>query len=332
MHFLHNRWPRLNYRTKHYRASLQYSCHNDTVAQTYAFQPLEGGSSISPEHLATIQLGFEHQFIVRDLIPMATEPVSKNQHGENHFQAFGPHGYGLIRIMNEPCEHQVGLFMAPFVNGTPRKVLRRQDGSGRYDIDFAPEHATALNCVEITVLYRLQHLNQPTTLERDMLSIKDLSQMREALRQTCFTPIRYSSQPHLNFIISRNTEHILSVCSIPVMSFANITGENGTIGEISQESGSNSTSEQDTSRQNRVRGGSEAPKTMTDSDNGEGSGKRSRETSTRSRGRTSNGSSHGACAAANLEFRDGNRTMVKGELVLTCGDLRGHTIDTQSSL
>lgn len=65
---------------------------------------------------------------------------------------------------------------------------------------------------------------------------------------------------------------------------------------------------------------------MTDSD------KESSEISTRSRGRIRNGFPHGASAAANLESRDGNKTRVKGELALTCGDLRGHTIDTQSSL
>lgn len=350
VHFLHNRWPRFDYQTKHYRASLQYSCHNDTVAQTYVFHPLEEGSSIPLEHFAAARLGFEHQFIVHDLVPMATALVPKNQPGEDQSMAFGPHNYGLLRIMNGPSNDsadaeavrkltsvatkrddaksnpQVGLLMAPFVNGTPRKVLQRQDESGRYYIDFSPEHTTALNCIEITVLYRMQHLQQPKTLERDMLSIKDLSQMREALRQTCFKPIRYSSQPHLNFIISRNLEHVLSVCSVPVTNFEELTGENVTTGGNDQAFGSNSTSKQDTPRQNGAYGGSEGPERMTDSD------KESSETSKRSRGRIRNGFPHGASAAANSESRDGNKIRVKGELVLTCGDLRGHTIDTQSSL
>lgn len=142
----------------------------------------------------------------------------------------GQNRYSLVTRHRMPAparDEAVGLVIAVFVNNRATKIAKTQDEShsGTYEIDFDHENVHAFergwgsksdNSLEITVVYKLQHMAERYSWKSTLIpfSVLDLSDL--VAQNSYSRSLSLSTSEHLNFIMKRNLEHILSVCSIPV--------------------------------------------------------------------------------------------------------------------
>ena len=112
----------------------------------------------------------------------------------------------------------VGLFLSAFVGGYPQETSHAYDHV--FDIiidDHTWNEAVQAGQLEITLAYTLKIFPLEYT-PADLISpvtMKDYSAAKSLLGKP-FHLRELSEDQHLNFILWRNIEHILSVCSIPV--------------------------------------------------------------------------------------------------------------------
>lgn len=142
----------------------------------------------------------------------------------------GQNQYSLIvRHRQRYADEAFGLIIAIFVNGYPTKI--RYDKSSRtYQIDLGSEAVHEFEqdlepkpdtSLEITVAYRLQLMEEGDSWDSTLIPISVLD-FTDLMAQNSMAQNRYghrlslSTSPHLDFIMKRNLEHILSVCSMPV--------------------------------------------------------------------------------------------------------------------
>ena len=114
-------------------------------------------------------------------------------------------------------DQNVGLFVSPFVNGDAQQPSRLDDYSFEILVNDSWEKAVVAGKLEITLAYTLElfPLNPKPADLVSPVTTEDYSRARHQLKGPSRLP-QLSEDPHLNFILWRNVEHILSVCSIPV--------------------------------------------------------------------------------------------------------------------
>lgn len=116
----------------------------------------------------------------------------------------------------------VGLIIAVFVNGHPTKIAKTQDNSnGTYDIDLNSEDVEKFELcqkskLEVTVAYKLRLMTSGCSWESTLIPLSELN-LSDCMAQNSYDPnLSFSTSEHFDYIIKRNLEHILSVCSVPV--------------------------------------------------------------------------------------------------------------------
>ncbi|PTB66519.1 hypothetical protein BBK36DRAFT_1118914, partial [Trichoderma citrinoviride] len=126
----------------------------------------------------------------------------------------------------------IALFITPFINGIRQQPTDEDGNLPR--IDDAPQtrkdgnfYVTAdqrvrnsnsnKETLEITLAYTLQLFpSEQLETSTSPVSEADLEEAKQRINTESLTPISISADRHLDFILHRNLEHILSVCSIPV--------------------------------------------------------------------------------------------------------------------
>lgn len=160
---------------------------------------------------------------------------SETAGAEGYSTVLGPRNFGLVRThqgyrelnledtrrpmffkssKKRDVDNVVGLAMTPLLNGVVQKV--KQSGEKADDICLDIDEIPHFGRFEVTKLYKLRRLQtSDNPWAWALVPAVELSSMQKTVLQTPFTHFSFSSDTVLDFIIKRNLEHILSVCSIP---------------------------------------------------------------------------------------------------------------------
>ncbi|OAP55761.1 hypothetical protein AYL99_09913 [Fonsecaea erecta] len=227
--FTHDRWPRythqlddgLSVTCQHYVSNgivfVRTRFHVNKVLETNA--PLFSGLKLRPDEYHIRELDF--------LNTSSTFNISSQQQSHEP----GPNQCSVILINNgfepgDPSEagdeylNAVCLIFAISVNGKVRELEKSQDwygdcyrvkSSGEDNFTVTPAHP-----VEIVEAYRLQLVPREADWKDCVISQADFLGIHDAFTTNLFRKLPFSRDSHLDFILRRNLEHILSVCSIPV--------------------------------------------------------------------------------------------------------------------
>ena len=163
----------------------------------------------------------------------------------NYHHQLGPHGYGVYlahqgfssRNPNDNLPNTVGLVIAVSVNGEIReleKVRRTEWGDfaeDGYAVKLKPGEdgfwVDPAKPLEICQAFRLQLMPETCSWQDWLVSGREFLAMNEVFEAGKFREISFSEDGHLNFLLRRNLEHILSVCSLPITTSSRMNETNG---------------------------------------------------------------------------------------------------------
>ncbi|KAL1639533.1 hypothetical protein SLS58_007837 [Diplodia intermedia] len=223
MEFVHDRWPcfRTTTKTEELDVTIQYVVSKQTVYQNYLFQQKSNGRA--PEIPALI---IKAGLLIRDL-DFSADPDENNRHsGHPNYSDHAPlSSRHLIRLhkgaRTKPDDgRDIALVISPFVGDRALDLIRIGESSDyRINLDEQASNRFAnAKQLDITLAYTLQ-LIRPDKVGRrpSPVSQRDVVTAKEKLTKAHFRRLGFAEDEHLNFVLGRNLEHILSVCSIPVV-------------------------------------------------------------------------------------------------------------------
>ncbi|KAL7912207.1 hypothetical protein GGI35DRAFT_444719 [Trichoderma velutinum] len=235
--FAHNRWPCFSTKTPAFDIDIQYVISNKTVYQTYTFK-LHQGSQIFSEEMPTIVI--DTKLLLRDLDFMTTEGTKEYGPGPHYSSCITNDGYCVARMhsgylynrrndgrnANKDGRNTVALFISPFINEEPQQPWQSSQPAPE-DLDHyfvtpneqARSHLIENKTLEITLAYTLKLVtSKEVDIATSPVSAADLKKAKEQINKHSLGVVPITGDKRLNFALSRNLEHILSVCSIPIRS------------------------------------------------------------------------------------------------------------------
>ncbi|KAK4070281.1 hypothetical protein Trihar35433_4748 [Trichoderma harzianum] len=193
------------------------------------------GSQIFSE-IPTIVI--DTNLLLRDLDFMAREEMKEYGLEPHYSSRITNDGYSVTRMHSDYLYHRhsdgrnankddrntIALFISPFINEQPQQPQQfSQPALEDLDNYFVTPNEQAWNdlienkTLEITLAYTLRLI---TSKEEDIatspVSAADLRKAKEQINRRSPDMVPITIDKHLDFALSRNLEHILSVCSIPV--------------------------------------------------------------------------------------------------------------------
>lgn len=225
--FIRDRWPLFTTVTPRFNLDIWYHVSNGTVYQVYTFNLKE--ESRTP--LTVPILVIDANLLLRNLnfVENDDENNHKTDDTTNYIYHISNDGYSIIAMHKVPQTGQTGqdavaLFISLFINERPQTLEITGDPAdktnrGHCEVALdqqALDDVTGQKKLEITLAYRLDLVTSATAKDDPCpISHKDLITAREAIQKP-FRVLSFTKDKHLNFILRRNLEHILSVCCIPV--------------------------------------------------------------------------------------------------------------------
>ncbi|KAF2135668.1 uncharacterized protein K452DRAFT_346780 [Aplosporella prunicola CBS 121167] len=212
---------------------IQYFCHHGTIFQRYNLEFDEAANS-EPQ---LDKLRIDTRICIRNLDFVQETKFNHDSVSNPDFKP-GPNNRSLIiyrRISRSVAQDMgidetdyssdagpksVALIITPFAKGNAQRV--KESGDDWYiELDEdARKEIKALRKLDITLAYRLQLLERDQKWRNSFISGEDMGSMREEILETLpstFKKILFSRNEQLDFTTRRNLEHILSVCSVPVL-------------------------------------------------------------------------------------------------------------------
>lgn len=224
--FIHGRWPRytrlhgdLSITSQHYvsNGTVFVRTHLRTNTASPRAVPMFSGLKFRPDDYQVRELDFLDHY------------NAFNHSSSQHSHALGPNGCSVILVNNgfrsghsgktsDEYHNAVCLIFAISVNGEVREFEKSEDRLGpcyrlknRQGDDFTLTHP-----LEIVEAYKLQLVPKKADWKDCVISHANFPRWEESLRNEVFRKFQFATDSHLDFIIRRNLEHILSVCSIPI--------------------------------------------------------------------------------------------------------------------
>ncbi|KAF4537813.1 Mg2+ transporter protein CorA-like/Zinc transport protein ZntB [Lasiodiplodia theobromae] len=218
LEFIRDRWPLFTSQNERLRSTRQYFVHDSTVwdvwtfATKYECQPVPEIKSMR----------FNAKLLIREL-DFVDSGHSFN--AETAYKACGPHGKACNSIvlrhdgMNfKNINSVISLVVSFFVDGEPQEI--KKEGNAIFSIR-GQEGSPGSRTLTFATAYKLHSSSS--------FNIRDTPtpfhcRFQDTLKDP-YAVLSFSSDPHLDFVIRRTLEHILSVCSIPVLSHNGGTGK-----------------------------------------------------------------------------------------------------------
>lgn len=215
--FIHHRWPLFITETSAFDLRIKYFVSKKTIYQEYSFKLKE---RCKIEYLP--KLSINANLLIRNL--NYVEPNKENDHTDEHYSYYEAPDNSFIIRKYKPLEKgsierkTVGLVIRPFVNDRPYNIQKIEDPNS-YQITPGVHELQRLQNdgkMVVTIAYTL------VLMESDAAATQSSSQAEADLLKakskldTKFGILPFTKEKNLNFILERNLEHILSVCSIPI--------------------------------------------------------------------------------------------------------------------
>lgn len=245
--FIDDRWPLFVTETPSFDLSIQYFISEKTIYQEYSFElKKERQVESIPKlfinaNLLIRNLNFVESSDENNRIDPDEEFFYKTHHNSRIIRKHGSLQTGI------PGNSTVGLVIMPFIDGS-YCTMKKKD---RHTYQICPRNDVSLHPqgsrrVVVTIAYTLElmgsandSLATPTNgfkaTQYPSQAANDLSKAKSMMDTMNFEILLFAKERHLNFVLRRNLEHILSVCSIPIgdSSETSITPIALTCGDIS---------------------------------------------------------------------------------------------------
>lgn len=224
--FVRDRWPRYIADTEDATSTTQFFVHEGTVFDVWTCTWKKGFVPALPDlvfhssYLLIRELDFtniSHKFNVAE------------EDSEEYTVCLGPDGKSVVLVhagigseRTEGLQEDIGLFVSCFVNGNLQRFeqVEGPPGSRRpgFKIKLQGDNPgmRGSQTIEFATAYRLQVLPKGYHQIPKLVSLPGYHTLEELLAPSPYTKLKFSSDSHLDFVIRRNLEHILSVCSVPI--------------------------------------------------------------------------------------------------------------------
>lgn len=249
LEFVHDIWPRFTFERPNFsKLSLQYFCHNrdGIVFQRYNFKRKNKSPSIS----IPAGLSIDANMLIRNLDYVSdNNKFNDTWDKNNQYHKTEAHGRSLIvqhkipwdtweqetnelkkqvtkdEFINMQETHSVGcLIITAFGNGIAQEFKRASHSGDRtkYEIILdqkARNDFENTGKLDITIAYTLRSLPKVTNWKESVVSGSQLADMGARFSVPEYSSsarLQFSPHKHLDFVVRRNLQHILSVCSVKV--------------------------------------------------------------------------------------------------------------------
>lgn len=228
--FIHDRWPLFVTETPAFDLSIQYLISEKTIYQEYSFKLKQG------RQVANIPtLSINANLLIRNLNFIESNNENIRAHKDVCYADYlTPDSSRIIRRHGSlqtgiTGKNTIALVIMPFINGQHCSI-QSIEGQSLYQIATTNDELQYLQKtgeMVVTIAYTLEFMESG---EATVLSIatnhsskatQDSSQaamdLWKAKRKMDreFEILSFTEETRLNFILRRNLEHVLSVCSIP---------------------------------------------------------------------------------------------------------------------
>lgn len=219
MKFVHDRWPLFVAETPVFDLSIQYIVSEKTVYQKYSFE-LKQGRQITKFPALII----DANVLIRNLNFVERDDANNRGVTAREYSNETPDNAYIIR-KHGPLENgsagpkTIGLIIMAFINEQHCNV-KRSEGHDYYQIIPGDNELLDLQNrrkMDVTITYTLELMESTdsSNMVNNISKAKKDLVTSESKMDNKFEILSYAQESHLNFILRRNLEHILSVCSIP---------------------------------------------------------------------------------------------------------------------
>ncbi|UKZ61637.1 uncharacterized protein TrAtP1_002895 [Trichoderma atroviride] len=248
MAFLQDRWPSFTTQTSAFYLNIQYVISQGTVYQIYTYTLKEEKLSTPPQ---VPVLKIDANLLLRNLNFIEDGDENERESDDAHYTHFILNdGYSVatmhkVRLNAPQNQDAVALFTSLFINGRLQTFDDSESGDESEDLygfNGLPENSEEVpkrlrpkyyqakldqqaltdlieqGFLKVTLAYKLDIVSSSKVKKASAFSRGDLL-AAELILKTPYERMLFSEDEHLNFILRRNLEHILSVCSIPVEDF-----------------------------------------------------------------------------------------------------------------
>ncbi|EHK44774.1 hypothetical protein TRIATDRAFT_10221, partial [Trichoderma atroviride IMI 206040] len=226
MAFLQDRWPSFTTQTSAFYLNIQYVISQGTVYQIYTYTLKEEKLSTPPQ---VPVLKIDANLLLRNLNFIEDGDENERESDDAHYTHFILNdGYSVatmhkVRLNAPQNQDAVALFTSLFINGRLQTFDDSESGDESEDLYAKLDQQALTDLIEqgflkVTLAYKLDIVSSSKVKKASAFSRGDLL-AAELILKTPYERMLFSEDEHLNFILRRNLEHILSVCSIPVEDF-----------------------------------------------------------------------------------------------------------------
>ncbi|KAJ6002958.1 hypothetical protein N7451_005505 [Penicillium sp. IBT 35674x] len=202
--FMRDRWPVISYSTNEgFMVTVRLWCQKNVVVQQ---------TQITNEYLSfePLNMKLNPNFHMQDL-----DYLEKRKDLQVDYVR-APHGYGIVAMENSPGlrtdEQRMCVLIGVFKDGTAQELNLQKEGKNIKPIPITHSFKKGVT-VEIAVAFKIQMSTAKEDWRNFILSSNDLKFDPQPESVTTTKPS--SSNPEVDWLLRRNLEHILSVCSIP---------------------------------------------------------------------------------------------------------------------
>lgn len=227
LEFIHNRWPLFTTEYEHVTLRILHVAFQNIIFQQYQWSTI----AADIRYPSGVDLLLPMNMLIRDL--EFTDPsfgFNEDSQNKNYTRHLCDNGYAVIlehaQQSQDKTGHQgvensdsIALAISMFVNGVAQKLVLEGEGSNstvsikRQEQEFLVKSTKSL---QLTVAYKILLRKEEWNGQVSPITMDNLGQMHRMLKGTSFTRLAWSGDTHMDFIMIRNLEHILSVCSIPI--------------------------------------------------------------------------------------------------------------------
>ena len=222
--FIHDRWPLITLEYERVTAEVLHVAFQGAIFQQYQWS-----TKSDPIHYSSgLDITMAAKLLIRDLDFIDTAySFNDDEFPKNYSYRISEDGYGFILEHeglfrnDKECEEwekfdSVFLAVSMFINGVAQKLELSNNYDDPVIVVNSPEFFVVKgHPLQITVGYKILVRDKDWDGNSFPITQDSLCAMHMMLREASFTRLELSRNVHMDSIMRRNLEHILSVCSIP---------------------------------------------------------------------------------------------------------------------
>lgn len=213
---VHDRWPLFTIEGLDGNTKVQFVASDGTIYQTYKFD--FKGNDVQPPEVA-----MRTDLLIRQLdFINPSNSINKDEPRSDAYKTELSGNGRFIKRSHQTLTGEVALFIVACCNNEllEFKKGRNNEPVEVYEIawsDGVPTHIHTNRALTVTFAYRLEFFPRESEGVDFPIDVVQTQKAMERVEQDHFVPQEFNIDPDVNRVLRQNLEHMLSVCSIPVI-------------------------------------------------------------------------------------------------------------------